>query len=332
MLTIEETLLNLRADSTAHEAWMRPVKKEDQMARPPRLRRVQLSVPGSSEKMLAKAAASKADHVFCDLEDAVAPSAKVESRSKIAYALNNLDWGKKTRCVRINDVTTEWCHDDIIEIVTAAGANVDTIMLTKPYTASDVLFLDRMLGQLEKKLNLERRIGIEVLIEEVQALQNAESIATCSDRLESLVFGMGDYSGSQGIDTKEIGDAGEYPGDIFHYARFRITMAARAAGLDPVDGPFANFKNESAYKSEAVRARSLGMVGKWAIHPAQIDWALEVFSPSEDEIAHARKMAAAYEEAEAQGLGAAQVDGVMIDVAVMRLVRNTLAKAELIGA
>jgi citrate lyase subunit beta/citryl-CoA lyase len=299
--------------------------------RPARLRRSQLSVPGSSEKMLEKGAASKADHVFCDLEDAVAPSAKVEARDKIAWALNNLDWGKKTRCVRINDVTTEWCHGDIITVVEKAGANLDTIMLTKPYTAADVLFLDRMLHQLEKRLKLERRIGIEVLIEEVQALQNVKEIAHCSDRMECLIFGMGDYSGSQGIDTKEIGEGGAYPGDIFHYARFRITMAARAAGLDAVDGPYANFKNEAGYRSEAVRARSLGMVGKWAIHPAQIEPALDVFSPDAREVARARKMEAAYREAEARGLGAVQVDGVMIDVAVLRLVRNTLAKAELIG-
>jgi citrate lyase subunit beta / citryl-CoA lyase len=296
-----------------------------------RARRSQLSVPGSSEKMLRKGAESAADHVFCDLEDAVAPSVKVEARDKIAWALNNLDWGKKTRCVRINDVTTEWCHGDIITVVEKAGANLDTVMLTKPYSAADVVFLDRMLVQLEKKLKLERRIGIEVLIEEVQALQNVEEISRCSDRLECLIFGMGDYSGSQGIDTRDIGASGSYPGDIFHYARFRIAMAARAAGLDAVDGPFANFRDEDGFRSEARRAKSLGMVGKWAIHPSQIAPALEVFSPTQAEVERARKMEAAYREAEAEGLGAVQVDGVMVDVAVLRLVRNTLNKADLYG-
>ncbi len=297
----------------------------------PRPRRSQLSVPGSSEKMLRKGAESAADHVFCDLEDAVAPSVKVEARDKIAWALNNLDWGKKTRCVRINDVTTEWCHGDIITVVEKAGANIDTIMLTKPYTAADVIFLDRMLGQLEKKLKLERRIGIEVLIEEVQALQNVEEISRCSDRLECLIFGMGDYSGSQGIDARAIGESGAYPGDIFHYVRFRVTMAARAAGLDAVDGPYANFKNEEGFRTEAARAKALGMVGKWAIHPSQIAPAIEIFSPDAREVARARQMEAAYREAEAQGLGAVQVNGVMVDVAVLRLVRNTLDKAELYG-
>ena len=296
-----------------------------------RARRSQLSVPGSSEKMLQKAAASQADHVFCDLEDAVAPSAKVEARSKIAWALNNLDWGKKTRCVRINDVTTEWCHGDIIEIFEKAANVVDTIMLTKPYTAADVIFLDRMLGQLEKKHKINRRIGIEVLIEEVQALQNVEAIATCSDRMECLIFGMGDYSASQGIDVAKIGDTGDYPGDMFHYARFRITMAARSAKIDAVDGPFGGINDPEGYKLEAIKAKSLGMVGKWAIHPNQIAPALEVFSPKPEEVARARKLEAAYLEAEAKGLGAAQIDGIMIDVAVLRLVRNTLDQADLYG-
>ncbi|WP_420145536.1 HpcH/HpaI aldolase/citrate lyase family protein [Sphingobium sp.] len=296
-----------------------------------RARRVQLSVPGSSEKMLQKGAASAADHVFCDLEDAVAPAAKVEARGKIAWALNNLDWGRKTRCVRINDVTTEYCHGDIIELVEHAGSNIDTIMLTKPMSAADVIFLDRMLGQLEKKLKLDRRIGIEVLIEEVQALQQVEDIARCSDRLECLIFGMGDYSGSQGIVLENIGVTDGYPGDLFHYARFRITMAARAAGLDAVDGPYGDFTDEAGYRREAGYARTLGMVGKWAIHPAQIAPALDVFSPSVDQVARARRMEAAYREAEAKGLGAVQVDGAMIDVAVLRFVRNTLDLADLYG-
>lgn len=301
------------------------------MARILRPRRSQLSVPGSSEKMLAKAAESAADHVFLDLEDAVAAGVKVEARQKIVHALNNHDWSGKTRCVRINDVTTQWCHDDIIEVVTGAGRNLDTIMLTKPYTAADVVFLDRMLTQLEKKLGLDNKIGIEVLIEEVQALQNVEAIASSTERMECLIFGMGDYCGSQGIDVKSIGGENGYPGDIFHYARFRIAMAARAAGLDAVDGPFANFKDVDGYQREALRARSLGMVGKWAIHPSQIAPAIEIFSPRVEDVERARRQEAAFREAEANGFGAVQVDGVMIDVAVLRLTRNVLDKAELYG-
>lgn len=194
-----------------------------------------------------------------------------------------------------------------------------------------MIFVDRLLEQLEKRLKLPKPIGIEVLIEEVEAMENVKDIARASDRLEALIFGMGDYSGSQGIDTREIGGTGGYPGDIFHYARFRVTAAARAAGLDAVDGPYSNFKNEDGYRTEARKARALGMVGKWAIHPSQIAPALDVFSPSATDVARARKMETAYREAEARGLGAVQVDGVMIDVAVLRLVRNTLNQADLIG-
>lgn len=297
--------------------------------RPARPRRSQLSVPGSSEKMLAKGAASNSDHVFCDLEDAVAPSAKVEARDKIAWALNNLDWGTKTRCVRINDVTTQWCHDDIITIVEKAGSNVDTIMLTKPYTAADVVFLDRMLGQLELKLGLERRIGIEVLIEEVQALQNVEEIASCSDRMEALIFGMGDYSSSQGLDWLAIGDQSVYPGDVLHYARFRLTMAARSANLDAIDGPYPDVRNEAGYRAQATMAKALGMVGKWAIHPAQITPALEIFAPTNEEVDRAHRIEVAFRAAQEEGLGAVMFEGNMIDIATLRLVRGTLAKAEL---
>ena len=298
--------------------------------RPMRLRRSQLSVPGVSEKMIAKGVASEADHVFLDLEDAVAPSMKAGARKTIVEALNGLDWGKKTRCVRVNDVTTEWCFEDVIEVVEGAGKNLDTIMLTKATRAADVQFVELLLNQLEAKLKLARPIGIEVLIEEAAGLQHVEEIAASSPRLEALIFGMGDYSASQQMNLRGWGSDG-YPGDIFHYPRFRITMAARAAGLDPVDGPFANFRDEEGYRREARRAHMLGMAGKWAIHPAQIAPALEVFSPGAEEVARARALAEAYDKALAEGLGSVNVNGTMVDAASIRIVMNTVRKAELIG-
>jgi len=298
--------------------------------RPERLRRSQLSVPGVSEKMMAKAAASDADHVFLDLEDAVAPSAKAGARKTIVEALNGLDWGKKTRCVRINDVTSSWCFEDVIEVVEGAGANIDTIMLTKAMRAADVQFVDLLLTQLEGKLKLERRIGIEVLIEEAGGLQNVDSIAASSPRLEALIFGMGDYSASQQMNLRGWDGEG-YPGDVFHYPRFRIAMAARAAGLDPVDGPYANFRNEQGYRREARMAFMLGFVGKWAIHPAQIAPALEVFSPGAEEVTRARELAAAYDKALSEGIGSVNVNGTMVDAASIRIIMNTVRKAELIG-
>lgn len=299
--------------------------------RPMRLRRSQLAVPGSSEKMLAKAAASAADHVFCDLEDAVAPSAKPGARDLICDALNNLDWGRKTRCVRVNDVGTQWCHDDIITVVEKAGNNIDTIMLPKPLRAADVQFADLLISQLEKKLGLANRIGLEVLIEEVEAMQNVVEIARSCDRLEAMIFGMGDYAASQGLVVADIGRSEGYPGDIFHYPRYHMTIAARAAGLDAVDGPFTDFKDDAAYREECRRAKTLGMVGKWAIHPAQIGPALETFSPTQDEVDFAREIIAVYKQAEADGLGSVGHKGVMVDAASARLFQNTVNRADLIG-
>ncbi|WP_028601882.1 HpcH/HpaI aldolase/citrate lyase family protein [Ottowia thiooxydans] len=303
--------------------------------RPRRARRVQLSTPGSSEKMMAKAAASAADHVFLDLEDAVAPSQKVAARGKIVEALNSLDWGGKVRCVRINDLSTEYAYEDIIEIVEGAGANLDTIMMTKVTSAADILFADRLLGMMEKKLKLPRRIGLEALIEEVEGMQNVDAIAKSTDRLECLVFGMGDFSASMGIslDAAIGSDGGSgYPGDMWHYARFRLVMACRAAGLDPVDGPYADFRNEDGYREECRRASTLGMVGKWAIHPSQIGISRDVFSPDPVRVASARHLVRAYAEAEAAGSGSINVDGVMVDVATVRLLRNgILRNAELYG-
>ena len=296
-----------------------------------RARRCQLSVPGSAEKMMTKAAGLALDHVFLDLEDAVAPSAKPAARGMVVDALNNLDWQAKTLCVRINDVETPWCHDDVIEVVTGAGAALDTIMLTKAKSAADVLFVHLLLDQLEQKLGLENRIGIECLIEEVEGMMNVEEIAACSDRLECLIFGMGDYSASQQMQLGSVGSTGGYPPDVWHYPRYKMTIACHANEIDPVDGPYANFRNEEAYTKEAERAFALGMVGKWAIHPAQVEFAHKVFTPNPDAVADARKQKAAYEEALAQGLGAINVDGVMVDAASIRIVQNIIDRADLIG-
>ncbi len=303
--------------------------------RPRRLRRCQLSVPGSSEKMMTKAVGLEVDHVFLDLEDAVAPSEKPAARGKVVAALNGLDWGAKTRCVRINDLGTSYAHDDVIEVVGGAGANLDTILIPKVLDADHVRWVEILLAQLEAKLGLARPIGIEVLIEEVEGMMNVERIAAASPRLEALVFGMGDYSASQGIPMGAIGGAvgGDtaYPGDIWHYPRYKMTIAARANRIDPIDGPFANFRDGAGYGEECRRALALGCVGKWAIHPAQAEIAQAAFTPPADEVARARKLAGAYAEALARGEGAVQVDGVMIDAASVRIVQNVIDKADLIG-
>lgn len=302
------------------------------MTRPGRLRRCQLSVPGSSEKMMAKAAGLDVDQVILDLEDAVAPNAKANARGMIVQALNNLRWKATTVSVRINDVETKYCHDDIIEIVTGAGDKIDTIMLTKAKRAHDVMFVHLMLDQLEAKLGLSKRIGIECLIEDVEGMLHVEEIAASSDRLECLAFGMGDYAASQRMSMRSIGDGGgDYPADIWHYPRYRIAIACHANGIDPVDGPFANFRDTDVFRTECERACTLGMQGKWAIHPSQVEIAQAVFTPSQDAVDTARKQKAAYEAALKQGLGSTNVDGVMVDAASIRILQNIIDKADLIG-
>ena len=308
------------------------MKKLNAHGQPRRPRRCQLSVPGSNPRMIQKAADSDVDHVFLDLEDACAPNQKVSARDNIVDALNELNWGATVRCVRINDTGTQWCHDDVITVVEKAGNNIDCIMLTKPYDAADVLFVDKLLTQLELKLGLNTKIGLELLIEETLGLQNVESIATSTPRLEAMIFGMGDYSASQGLDFDAMfGPDYKYPGDVFHYAKFRVAMAARARGIDAIDGPFGNIHNTDAYRESCLQARALGMVGKWALHPKQIPHAQELFTPVSAKVAKARKMTDAYREAEARGEGAVMIDGEFADAATVRHYANTLDLAELYG-
>ncbi len=248
-------------------------------------------------------------------------------------ALNRLDWGPKTRAVRVNGTHTPWCHDDIVQVVTGAPNAVDLLILPKVKAPRDIWFVETLLDQLEAKLGLPGgRIGLEVLIEETEALARVEEIAGCSPRLEALILGVGDLSASQGIRTGHIGEgADRYPGDMWHYARNRMIVAARAHGLDAIDGPYANFRNDAAYRREAAWAATLGAVGKWAIHPNQIPIANEVFSPTAEEAQRARAVVEAVARAEAAGEGAANLGGVMIDAATARIFAGILERAERIA-
>lgn len=298
-----------------------------------RLRRCELSTPGSNEKMIEKALGTDADVVFLDLEDAVAPNQKVEARGKVIHALKTLDWGKKTRAVRMNNIETEYAYQDVIEVVEQAGEQLDLIIIPKVKAARDVFWVDTLLTQIETRLKRKHRIALECLIEEVEALINVEEIAKSSKRLEAIIFGPGDFSASQGVRMGKTigGTVTTYPGDIWHYARSKIVVAARAAGIDAIDGPYADFRNPDGYREEALRSATMGFAGKWAIHPSQIAIANEMFSPSQEEVERARQLEAAYAKAEAEGLGAITFDGVMIDAASVRIIRNVIEKADLIG-
>lgn len=303
------------------------------MTRPIRLRRSELSTPGSNPKMIERAAASDADLVFLDLEDAVSPHEKVPARKHIIEGLNSLDWGAKTRAVRINGVHTHWCYEDLVEVVGGAGQNIDVIIVPKPKAPRDVWFVDTLLTQLEGQFGLEAgKIGLELLIEETEALTRVEEIAACCPRIEALILGFGDFSASQGMRLSLHGRGeGKYPGDPWSYHRNRMIVAARANGLDAIDGPFADFRDEDGYRREATWASALGAVGKWAIHPSQVPLANDVYSPTDAEIARAQKTIEQVRAAETAGAGAASAGGVMIDAATARLFEVTLERARLTG-
>jgi citrate lyase subunit beta / citryl-CoA lyase len=295
------------------------------------LRRSELAVPASNDNMFEKGARSGADLVFLDLEDAVPPAFKEESRVKAIGALNDIDWGRTVRAIRINGLDTKWCHDDVIDVVTGAGNNLDTIIIPKARRARDVWWVDVLLTQLELKLGLRKQIRLEVLIEEVEGLANAEEIAAASPRLDALIFGVGDFSLSQGarVDTNFV-PLGEYPGEFWHYARNKVIVAARIAGIDAIDAPYPDYQDVAGYQRDARRASLLGYTGKWAIHPSQVPIANEVYAPTADEIARAERNVAAYREAEAKGRGAVGVNGVLVDAAHVKMAEQTLARAALI--
>ena len=301
------------------------------MPRPFRLRRSELSTPGSSPKMMAKAAESAADLVFLDLEDAVAPTEKVGARANVVEALTSLDWGRKTRAVRINGVDTIWGVEDLIDVVTGAGHALDVVIVPKVKRPRDVWFVDTLLSYYETKLGLPvGGIGLELLIEESEALSRVERIAGCCPRIEALILGVGDLSASQGMRLDQIGATGNYPGDLWHYARNRVFSAARANGLVPIDGPYADYRDDAGYRREAGFGAVLGAVGKWAIHPAQVPLANEIYSPTETELARAGEIVEAFEAATAAGSGAAASGGVMIDAASVRICQTVLnLKAEI---
>lgn len=299
---------------------------------PLRARRSELATPASNDWMFARSAAAGADMVFLDLEDACAPAEREAARGKAATALNELDWGSTTRAIRMNGVDTRWAHGDVIEVVTTARENLDVIVVPKVRTAREVWWVDVLLTQLEETLGLRKPIALEVLIEEVEGLQNVDAIARSSPRLEAVIFGAGDFSASQGarVDTN-FDPLVDYPGDMWHYARSRIVVAARAAGIEAVDAPFPNYRDPEAYRIACDRAGALGYAGKWAIHPAQVEVANEAFAPTPDEIAHARRVVAAYREAESSGRGATGLDGMLVDAAHLRHSETVARKAALLG-
>jgi len=299
-----------------------------------RLQRSELAVPGSNPGMFAKALEGEADYIFLDLEDAVAPADKEQARKNVIQALLEHDWRGhgKTISVRINGIDTHYMYRDVVDVVEQAGHRLDTVLIPKVGVPADVYLVEALLTQIEAAKGIPHRIGIEVLIETALGMANVDVIAAGRSRLEVLHFGVADYAASNRARTVSIGGLNpDYPGDQWHFALSRMTVACRAYGLRAIDGPFGDFRDPDGFRLAARRGAALGIEGKWAIHPSQIALANDVFTPPEAEVDRARRILEALEAAARDGRGAAQLDGRMIDAASARMAENVVRMAEEIG-
>ena len=292
-----------------------------------RVQRSELAVPGSSPKMFEKALNSTADFIFLDLEDAVSPNDKVTARENVIKALKEMDWrgNGKTISVRINGLDTHYMYRDVVEIMCQAGEFVDTLLIPKVGVQGDVYMVDCMVNQIEQERGLENKVGLECLIETALGMVNIEEIAQSSKRLEALHFGVADYAASLRARTVVIGGLNpDYPGDQWHHGLAKLVATCRAYGLRPIDGPFGDFNDPEGYIDAAKRGAAIGIEGKWAIHPSQIEHANTVFSPPAKEVEKAHRIIEELAKAAAEGKGAAQLDGRMIDAASEKMAENII--------
>ena len=305
------------------------------MSRADRARRSCLAVPGSSPRFLAKAPGLAADEVFLDLEDAVAPDAKEEARRHVVDALRSGDWSGKVRAVRINAVTTRWAYRDVIQVAEQAGPHLDVIVLPKVSGPPDVTWLDLLLSQVEQEMGYPAgQIGIEAQIEDARGLAAADAIAAASPRLEALVFGPADFMASVGMRSLEIGSQppGYAGADAFHYPLMRMLVAARAHGLQAIDGPYAAIHDTDGLARATTSVAALGFDGKWVLHPGQIETVNAAFSPGQAEYDQAELILEAYQHyTTVEKRGAAMLNGEMIDAASRKLAQVAAARGRAAG-
>ncbi len=269
-------------------------------------RRSCFSTPGSNERFLEKAPTVPADMSFLDLEDSVAPLEKDAARAKVVEAIRKQSWDDRVLCVRINAWDTEWTYGDVIEVVGNAGDRLDELMLPKVQSAAEVVALDLLLTQVEKRSGLPvGHIGIEAQIETTRGLINVDEICAASPRLETIIFGPADFAASMEMPVLTGGvQIPEYPGDHFHYVFSRILMAGRANGLQVIDGPYLKVKDMEGLRDFSQRTRILGYDGKWALTPDQVDRAQRALLPDPGAVrpglGHPRRLPAGHRE-RAQG-------------------------------
>jgi len=313
-----------------------------QPAPPARLNRCQLFGPGSRTQLFAKMAASAADVINLDLEDSVAPDDKEQARKNIIQAIGDIDWGNKTLSVRINGLDTPYWYRDVVDLLEQAGDRLDQIMIPKAGCAADIYAVDALVTGIERAKGRKKPISFEVIIETAAGISHVEEIAASSPRLQAMSLGAADFAASMGMATTGIGGTQEnyymahqgqkYWSDPWHWVQTAIVAACRTHGVLPVDGPFGDFSDAEGFRAQALRSATLGMVGKWAIHPSQVALANEVFSPSEAAVTEAREIIAAMDQAQKSGAGAAVYKGRLVDIASIRQAEVIVRQAEMIAS
>ncbi|WP_386683718.1 L-malyl-CoA/beta-methylmalyl-CoA lyase [Loktanella sp. R86503] len=308
---------------------------------PARPNRCQLFGPGSNTKLFAKMAASDADVINLDLEDSVSPNDKDAARANIIQAIDDIDWNTKHLSVRINSLDTPFWYRDVVDLLEQAGDRLDQIMIPKVGCAADVYAVDALVTAIEAAKGRRKRIAFEVIIESAAGLTNVDDIAAASPRLQAMSLGAADYAASMGMQTTGIGGTQDHYymlhsetrhySDPWHWAQTAIVAACRTYGILPVDGPFGDFSDDEGYRAQARRSATLGMVGKWAIHPKQIALANEVFTPSDEAVAEAREILAAMEQAKAQGQGATVYKGRLVDIASIKQAEVIVKQSQMIS-
>lgn len=286
-------------------------------------RRSCLTVPGSSGRMLAKAASVVSDMVVLDLEDAVAPSQKEQARGTVAEAIRSLDWGARVVGVRVNDWASPWTVADVLAVVEGCGGRLDVVVLPKAEDAGMVRALDLVLAQAEQTAGLAvGAIGVEVQIEGAGGVQRLEAICGASSRLQAIALGPLDLAASLGMPARATGGRRR-----FDPIASAMVVAGRAAGIQVIDGPHVDIGDLAGLREDAEWAAGLGFDGKWVLHPDQVAVVNEVFSPSPEALAEAERILEMYESATVEGgRGAVLVDGEMVDEASARIARAVVER------
>ncbi|MEL6239999.1 MAG: L-malyl-CoA/beta-methylmalyl-CoA lyase [Pseudomonadota bacterium] len=311
-----------------------------QPAAPARPNRCQLFGPGSRPAIFEKMAASHADVINLDLEDSVAPTDKDSARGTVIEAIGAIDWGGKTLSVRINGLDTPYWYRDVVDLLEQASERLDQIMIPKVGCAGDLYAVDALVTAIETAKGRKKKIAFEVIIESAAGIAHVEEIAAATPRLEAMSLGAADFAASMGMQTTGIGGTQEnyymlregqqYWSDPWHWAQTAIVAACRTHGVLPVDGPFGDFSDDDGFRAQARRSATLGMVGKWAIHPKQVALANAVFTPSEEAVTEAREILAAMEKAKANGEGATVYKGRLVDIASIKQAEVVVRQAEMI--